>query len=94
MKGQIFTETGMPVNNETLQLVHIKLAAGESVKPHDHKGQDIYFTVVGGEVVVTLDGEERHSLKPGCVLNFAGESTVAVDAVVDSEFFVYLINRR
>lgn len=94
MKGQIFTETGMPVNNESLQLVHIKLAAGEDVKPHDHKGQDIYFTVVGGEVVVTLDGEEQHKLTPGSVLNFAGEAMVAVHAEVDSEFFVYLINRR
>ena len=39
MLGQTYTETGVLLKNEELQLVHIKLAQGESVPAHDHKGQ-------------------------------------------------------
>lgn len=94
MFGKTLTETGMLVNNRELQLVHLKLRAGERVEPHDHKGQDVYFTVVGGEVIVSLNGEEKHRLRPGAILTFEGEASVGVEAQVDSEFFVYLINRK
>lgn len=94
MKGLQYTETGMLLKSEELQLVHIKLAKGETVAPHDHKGQDVFFTPVGGSVRVTLGGNEAHTLSAGRVLHFAGEHTVAVEALEDSEFFVYLVNRR
>lgn len=94
MLGKELVETGMLLNNAELQLVHLKLSAGEVVKPHDHKGQEVFFTVVGGEVEVSLEESEKHKLQPGKVLHFAGEARVGVEALTDSEFFVYLINRR
>lgn len=94
MLGQILQETGMILNNEMLQLVHLQLAEGERVKPHDHKGQEVFFTIIRGEVELSLDGAETHRLTPGQVLHFAGEAEVGVHALADSEFFVYLINRK
>lgn len=94
MHGTVHTESGMLLNNELLQLVHLKLSAGERVAPHDHKGQEVFFTVVGGEVELSLEENELHHLSPGKVLHFAGEARVGVRALTDSEFFVYLINRR
>lgn len=87
-------ETGRLIDNKELMLVHLHLKAGESVPAHDHVGQDVYFTVVGGAVEVTLNAEERHTLHPGGVLHFAGEASVGVEALTDSDFFVYLINRQ
>lgn len=75
-------------------LVHLRLSSGETVAPHDHKGQEVFFTPVRGVVEVTLDGNEVHTLSVGKVLHFAGESHVGVRALEDSEFFVYLINRH
>lgn len=94
MLGQTYTETGMLLKNEELQLVHIKLAQGESVPAHDHKGQEVFFTPIKGDIKVTLDGSEVHNLNAGVVLRFAGEHTVAVEAISECEFFVYLVYRR
>lgn len=94
MLGTELKEFGQLVNNDELMLVHIALKEGEGVPPHDHKGQEVFFTPVGGKVVVTLDGTEEHTLTAGQVLHFAGEATVAVRALEASEFFVYLINRH
>lgn len=94
MIGTELTAFGQLINNDELMLVHIDLKQGKTVPAHDHPGQEVFFTPVRGEVIVTLGGEEAHRLTPGKVLHFAGESTVGVEAVLDSEFFVYLVNRR
>lgn len=94
MYGRILNKTGMLLNNELLQLVHIKLTAGETIKPHDHKGQEVFFTLVRGEVRILLEETEEHLLLPGNVLHFSGEAHIGVEALADSEFFVYLINRK
>lgn len=92
--GTELSALGQLVNNEELMLVHVQLPTDGRIAPHDHWGQDIFFTVVRGHVEVSLNEEEVHQLTPGTVLNFPGEATVAVHALEDSEFFVYLINRR
>lgn len=94
MIGNKLTEYGRLINNRELMLVHIQLEAGGSVPAHDHCGQDVFFTVVRGTVDVTLGGTEIHTLSPGSVLHFPGESSVSVQAAEAGEFFVYLINRR
>lgn len=88
------TATGQLINNNELMLVHLRLSAGETVAPHDHKGQEVFFTPIDGVVEITLDGSESHTLSAGTVLHFAGERHIGVRAVEDSEFFVYLINRH
>lgn len=94
MKGNELRDFGRLIDNKELMLVHLSLEAGKSVPAHDHKGQQVYFTLVRGSVTVKLDETESHELSPGGVLCFAGEATVSVHAHEDSEFFVYLINRR
>ncbi|WP_025842592.1 cupin domain-containing protein [Porphyromonas gingivicanis] len=94
MLGTIYFKTGMMLDNELLQLVHLRLAMGEKVPAHDHKGQEVFFTLIRGEVAVTLNESETHHLSVGQVLHFAGEAKVAVEALADSECFVYLIHRR
>ena len=94
MLGQPLSELGQLVHDDQLMLVHLQLSAGKTIAPHDHVGQDVYFTPIRGEVQVTLDENETHRLTPGTVLRFPGEATVGVRAIADSEFFVYLIYRR
>ena len=47
-----------------------------------------------GTVEVTLDDTEVHRISTGTVLHFPGEVHVGVNAIEDSDFFVYLINRQ
>lgn len=93
MLGNELREFGRLIDNQELMLVHIFLEAGKSVPAHDHKGQEVFFTLIKGAVTVKLNEVEDYPLVPGGVLNFAGEATVSVHATKDSEFFVYLINR-
>lgn len=92
--GQEINAFGQVINNKELMLVHLRLKSGEQVPPHDHKGQEVFFTVVAGTVEVTLDETETYRLSTGTVLHFPGEARVGVKAVEESEFFVYLINRQ
>ena len=80
-------------STERLNLVHVSLPQGKSVPAHDHPGVDVYFTLIRGEVKTILDGSEEHHLTPGSVLSFPGEPTISIEALVDSEFFVYLVKR-
>jgi len=80
------------INNDKLMVVHVNLPQGKKIAPHDHQGQDIYFSVVKGQVKATLNNSEEHTLSPGTLLHFGGEAFIGIEALVDSEFFVYLIN--
>ena len=85
---------GKVIDNKELMLVHLQLKSGEQVPSHDHKGQEVYFTIVKGTVEVTLDDTEVHRISTGTVLHFPGEAHVSVNAIEESDFFVYLINRQ
>lgn len=84
---------GQVVKSERIKLVHIDLPQGKSIPTHDHYDHDIYFTIVRGEVKTLIDGAEEHILTPGVVLSFPGEASISIEALVDSEFFVYLVKR-
>ncbi len=92
--GKEISTLGKVVNNKELMLVHLQLKSGEQVPSHDHKGQEVYFTIVKGTVEVTLDDTEVHRISTGTVLHFPGEAHVSVNAIEESDFFVYLINRQ
>ena len=92
--GKEINALGKVINNKELMLVHLQLKSGEQVPSHDHKGQEVYFTIVKGTVEVTLDDTEVHRISTGIVLHFPGEAHVAVNAIEESDFFVYLINRQ
>ncbi len=92
--GQEINTLGEVFNNEELTLVHLHLNSGEQIPSHDHKGLEVFFTIVKGTVEVTLDNTEVHSISMGTVLHFPGEAHVSVKAIEESEFFVYLIVRQ
>lgn len=94
MLGKELSAFGRLLDTPELMLVHIELDTDKTVPAHDHKGQEVFFTVVRGQVEVTLDGQEKHLLIPGKVLHFPGEASISARAIEPSEFFVYLINRR
>ena len=92
--GKEINTLGKVIDNKELMLVHLQLKSGEQVPSHDHKGQEVYFTIVKGTVEVTLDDTEVHRISTGTVLHFPGEAHVAVNAIEESDFLVYLINRQ
>ena len=92
--GKKICDLGKVVDNKELMLVHLQLKGGEQIPSHDHKGREVYFTIVKGTVEVTLDNTEVHRISTGTVLHFPGEAHVGVNAIEESDFFVYLINRQ
>ena len=92
--GKEISTLGKVIDNKELMLVHLQLKSGEQVPSHDHKGREVYFTIVKGTVEVTLDDTEVHRISTGSVLHFPGEAHVSVNAIEESDFFVYLINRQ
>ena len=92
--GNKISDLGRVVDNKELMLVHLQLKSGEQISSHDHKGQEVYFTMVKGTVEVTLDDTEVHRISAGTVLHFPGEAHVGVNAIQESAFFVYLFNRQ
>ena len=92
--GKEINTLGKVIDNKELMLVHLQLKSGEQVPSHDHKGQEVYFTIVKGTVEVTLDDTEVHRISTGTILHFPGEAHVSVNAIEESDFFVYLINRQ
>jgi cupin domain protein len=92
--GKKISDLGRVVDNKELMLVHLQLKSGEQIPSHDHKGREVYFTMVKGTVEVTLDDTEVHRISAGTVLHFPGEAHVGVNAIEESDFFVYLINRQ
>ena len=92
MIGTEIKEFGQVINNDKLMVVHVNLPQGKKIAPHDHQGQDIFFSIVKGLVKATLNNSEEHTLSPGTLLHFGGEAFIGIEALVDSEFFVYLIN--
>ena len=76
MIGTEIKEFGQVINNDKLMVVHVNLPQGKKIAPHDHQGQDIYFSVVKGQVKATLNNSEEHTLSPGTLLHFGGEAFI------------------
>lgn len=84
--GQEINTLGKVINNKELMLVHLHLKSGEQIPSHDHKGQEVFFTIVAGTVEVALDDTEIHRISTGTVLHFPGEARVGVNAIEESDF--------
>ena len=80
MIGTEIKEFGQVINNDKLMVVHVNLPQGKKIAPHDHQGQDIFFSVVKGQVKATLNNSEEHTLSPGTLLHFGGEAFIGIEA--------------
>ncbi len=58
------------------EVVHLNLAAGESVAPHAHPGKNVVFFVVDGRFAVRVD-DDTYRVGAGDCLRFGGESEVS-----------------
>ena len=43
--GKEINTLGKVINNKELMLVHLHLKSGEQIPSHDHKGQEVFFTL-------------------------------------------------
>ena len=66
MLGQEISEFGHILSNDQLSVVHVDLPKGKKIAPHDHKGQDIFFSVVKGQVKATLNESTRSAPVHSC----------------------------
>ena len=67
--GKEINTLGKVINNKELMLVHLHLKSGEQIPSHDHKGQEVFFTIVAGTVEVALDDTEIHRISTGTLRN-------------------------
>ena len=54
----------------------------------------VHLHLKSGEQIPSHDDTEIHRISTGTVLHFPGEAHVGVNAIEESDFFVYLINRQ
>jgi quercetin dioxygenase-like cupin family protein len=78
-----------PVFEGDPRTVRLALAAGESVPPHRHPGQQILFSVHEGEFDLDL-GSETLSLSAGEIARFDGAQDISPTAVTDAVALVVL----
>lgn len=94
LQGKILKETGRVFDSKEVTVVHTHLLEGQKIAAHEHPGQEVFFTLVKGEVEAYLNDNETHQLTPGEVLAFDGDLYISILALKDSDFFVYLVNKH
>lgn len=89
--AQVTENLGVAVQGEKFTVVKKAGKKGEKVEKHDHPEANVLFTVVKGEMKVTIAEKDVFSVVPGQILSFDGSNSISADFVEDSEFFVTLI---
>lgn len=98
MLGYIGNTKGNVFKEDNFSVVKLVLAKMEKIDRHNHPDKNILFTVVKGEVKVTLENhdtneKEDFDLTPGTILKFSGENYISAMAFEISEVFVTLIEK-
>lgn len=93
MLGEVKNEIGIIFKKENYKVVRKSGVAGDIIPTHNHIEEEIVFSVLSGEVEVTLNGEEKYELKILDVLNFDGINNMEVRFVEDSEILITLIKK-
>jgi quercetin dioxygenase-like cupin family protein len=63
-----FIQTSKDSGGELLEMEATYNAMSSEPAPHFHPNQDEFFTIVSGEMMVRLNGEEKHNLQAGDTL--------------------------
>ena len=93
MLGEVKNDIGIIFKKENYKVVRKSGVAGDIIPTHNHVEEEIVFSVLSGEVEVTLNGEEVYELKAFDVLNFDGINNMEVKFVEDSEILITLVKK-
>lgn len=88
---QIYDKPGVLANSDNFTLVKKMLKAGEEIPRHNHPEATVIFTVLVGQVQVTIENNEAVELCPGQILTFDGLNHIQAVALTDIEVQVALI---
>ncbi len=92
MVGTLKKEDGVIFKTDKVMIVRHNKKVGENIEKHNHPGANIYFSLMEGEVTVTLNDDEKHNLLPGNILNFNGENYISAEIIKDAKIQVTLVN--
>lgn len=73
--------------------VHLELAKGEKIPPHQHPGETILFHTLDGEITLTLD-EAVYELSPGKVVRFSGDKDISPKAETDARALLVFVGQN
>ncbi len=93
MLGEVKNDIGIIFKKDNYKVVRKAGVAGDIIPTHNHVEEEIVFSVLSGEVEVTLNDEEVYELNTFDVLNFDGINNMEVKFVEDSEILITLVKK-
>lgn len=90
---QVKDNVGLVFNENDFVVVKKAGKAGDLIEKHNHPEANVLFTVVKGEIDVTVT-DETFNLLPGKILHFDGNNFISAKLVKDSEAFVTLVTKK
>lgn len=85
--------SGLALKGDNFVVVKKEGKKGDLIPRHNHPEANVLFTVVKGNILVTLNDEEKINLIPGQILNFDGNNHISAELLDDSEAYVTLITK-
>lgn len=82
---------GDVINGSNYTIIKKGGKKGDTIAKHNHPEANVIFTVVKGDIVVTLNDDVEIELVPGKVLNFDGNNHISAVMKEDSEIFITLV---
>lgn len=95
MKATIFTANtpGIVTQTPYMTVVRHIAQAGTSIEKHNHPHHVLVFTLLSGELTVTV-GDVTQAMHTGDVLTFDGNDYISANIHKDSHIVVSLINKE
>ena len=91
MLGTVENKAGLLFKGNNFKVVKKVINLGEKIPSHNHENEEIIFSVLKGKMEMFLNGEEKHILVPGDILQFDGKNFISGNALEDSEINITLI---
>ena len=92
--GMVKDQIGLVKKCDNCMVVMKEGVTGDEIKKHNHPGSDVFFIVLIGEVKVTLNDEEHHTVVPGQILCFDGANHISAEMLKDSKVCVVLADQN
>lgn len=89
---QLKENPGLIIQDDKYKVVKKLGKKGDHVEKHNHPEANVLFTVVKGQMRVTVQ-DEHFNVVPGQMLTFDGNDDIQAEFLEDSEFFVTLIHK-